>query len=886
MAIRAKNEATFATDSMASFLLRWTCSRRSLLGCVRDLIESLSRSNYMANSHVQLVEHWISDLRKLHYLEPPVIGTPGRRGYMNPCLGADGLVGVSFYPALAPKSLSSEQSARRDATLGRYLREEALLGVPPSSVGSAGSLGNPSLVDSPPIQESAPRHARHAQSDDDEMPLVREFTNATCAGYSPLVPHRCKRPHDNVLLIVTMTTSRYDMIPFFEVIYRHQFRNILYCGNADESIQIFLRKYQMSEDRSFSFLPSRTKNTYECVLGALEMGYNVDGYITTTDDTLINSWNLERWNVSQPWYSGDYNIKLSSQVWKALDPGSQKLPRSLEGVLKVLEFLKTSVTVADHHNDQRANHKVWKRDAENDTMDGAIIDRLQKRGAALIQSSIVNSPLGFQTEDFVLHEYKASQVDTKAASGEISIQGIDSNQGSSNEAANLTQQLLMDVVQLQPQSRKLPSLQYHVSNATDSDEVVVGAIDDQQPELTVYSFDADADVEASEEVQEQDADESSEERAEVLQTSEVLHKLKIMRTTAANDTAIEAAPKEASSTTTSASQVHDSTTSSDTALHSDHNVHDAKTSTPSQDQLSDVTKDPPIDDPPIKDVIEYVHDHPAKEHPVSHNPVLDLFLHPPVAPVVVTEPPPAPETAATDYATDSVVDKESTGEQVHQTQDIPSDPIVVVPAVEEKRSQTDMAVDETLTNLSEIYRSIRDNLRAPADSPSVTGVDVALYGGDRSPYRLDPKNIHHFHCEKGTSMEFCKVSSQFLSQLTDNMGDELQLIYDKVPMYFIPTKDQLKFYLLSNLMLQNGVTDEIAIPLILSGLRSQDEWLKLDKSYFGALRTSADQLVANRYPLFNSAAAVLYPTDLNTIMTDSKVQKVFCLKYLLRVLQL
>jgi len=80
-------------------------------------------------------------------------------------------------------------------------------------------------------------------------------------------------------------------------------------------------------------------------------------------------------------------------------------------------------------------------------------------------------------------------------------------------------------------------------------------------------------------------------------------------------------------------------------------------------------------------------------------------------------------------------------------------------------------------------------------------------------------------------------------------------------------------------MLQHGVTDEIAIPLILTGLSPLEDWLKLDKTYFGGLKESA------KYPLFNPAAAILYPADLVQMSTDPKMQKVFCLKYLLRLLK-
>jgi len=163
-------------------------------------------------------------------------------------------------------------------------------------------------------------------------------------------------------------------------------------------------------------------------------------------------------------------------------------------------------------------------------------------------------------------------------------------------------------------------------------------------------------------------------------------------------------------------------------------------------------------------------------------------------------------------------------------------------------------------------------------------IQGTFYGGDRAPYRLNPKSIHHFHCEKGNSLEFCKVSSDFLYQLSENTGKSLRLIYDDIPMYFIPQKDQLKFYLLSNLMLQHGVTDEIAIPLIVTGLSAEEDWLKLGKSHFGALKTN-DANVPAKYPVFDPYAVVLHPADLNTIRTDPKIHKIFCLKYLLRILQ-
>ena len=298
---------------------------------------------YVPAASVALVDSWISDLQKLGYLEPPVI--PRRRGYMNPCLGADGLNGVSFYPALATRSLNADDLHRRNSALERYLKEETLLdalqrvrinATDHDEAASAESSGR-SVRSASPAPEPL-----ESLAETSSVPLIREFTDRTCPGYSQLIPHQAAHPMHNVLLIVAMTTLRYDLIPFFEVLYRHQFPNLLYCGAPHDSIEIYLRKYQLSEERSFSFLPVHTKYTYECVMGALEMGFNVDGYLMTTDDALINTWNIPALNTTKLWYGGDYNIQVSRYFLLAF---SCTLIRSLEDGLLVWDWKKRELVL-------------------------------------------------------------------------------------------------------------------------------------------------------------------------------------------------------------------------------------------------------------------------------------------------------------------------------------------------------------------------------------------------------------------------------------------------------------------------------------------------------------------------------------------------------------
>jgi len=838
-------------SALANRLLKWSCPTRSSLACIRHLFQNMHQLQYVTARGLAFVESWISDLQRSHYLEPPVI--PRRRGSMNPCLGADGLYGVAFYPALPPHVVSAEQEQRRNTSLQRYLSEEALFDslhngqsdaryryqldqldqlddtlIPRSILGNGDQISKERKGSEwTSTSTISSRHTRLLESfgDVEEMPLLREFTDLACPGYSHLLPHQSQNPTSNVLLIVAMNSVRYDLIPMFEVIYREQFRNILYCGDPHESIEIFLRKYQLSEDRSFSFLPIHTKYTYECVLGAIEMGFNVDGYIMTSDDALINSWNIPKLNTSRLWYGGDYDIQVTANEWRSLDPGSQKLPRSLDGVLKVLEFLKSSLIGSA---DEKIHHQREKREAEIHEA-GSLVNR-----PADAQQNPLETIDLLQLKSFHLPPAKYNVQDTNTS--------VDED--------------YHDLVEIHPQ--QVDGVDNATVKARSSDD-----IDDMDQEelLDLFPQSDEESDESAEEPEEPEEAEEPEEEAEEAETerpvSELLHQLLVAtRHNSSGETEPVAGTNSSAATVSfiippppsppKAAPTNSTTPeAADTAEESSTEATASTTSTtwttPASVQRQ-TTTDPSG-----------------------------------IASSAASAVPTAPPTSAPL----SVQAAPSTESNRHQrpTWNSDDEKHKEISAADEEYRNTDAHVSETLATLQEIYTLIQDNLGVPNDPGYEADLKGSFYGGERSPYRLNPKSIHHFHCEKGNSLEFCKVSSDFLYQLSENTGKSLRLIYDDIPMYFIPRKDQLKFYLLSNLMLQHGVTDEIAIPLIATGLSAGDDWLKLGKSHFGAIKTN------DASPLFDPYAVVLHPADLNTIRTDARVHKIFCLKYLLRILQ-
>jgi hypothetical protein len=88
------NEATkIAGAELTNAVMRWRCNSRSILTCITLLSHELGPK--LSTNASALLTSWSNDLKRLRYLEPPVV--PLRRGGMQtPCLGHHGLGGLTF----------------------------------------------------------------------------------------------------------------------------------------------------------------------------------------------------------------------------------------------------------------------------------------------------------------------------------------------------------------------------------------------------------------------------------------------------------------------------------------------------------------------------------------------------------------------------------------------------------------------------------------------------------------------------------------------------------------------------------------------------------------------------------------------------------------------
>ena len=193
---------------------------------------------------------WVSDLRSINYEDLAVV--PEDKALEEPCIGQDALTGVYFHPSVNIKE--QEHRSRQ----GKILIEED-------------NFENKLKR----YESFASRMLKRLCPSVDLKTALSNYNNYD--------------PHDNILLIVTFYQKDYHNIPLLEIMYRHHFKNIMYCGEPDDVVDDYMEHYNGESGTYFSFLPVHHKQSagYECLLGAIEMGYRVDGFLLVNEVKFI-----------------------------------------------------------------------------------------------------------------------------------------------------------------------------------------------------------------------------------------------------------------------------------------------------------------------------------------------------------------------------------------------------------------------------------------------------------------------------------------------------------------------------------------------------------------------------------------------------------------------
>ena len=110
----------------------------------------------------------------------------------------------------------------------------------------------------------------------------------------------------------------------------------------------------------FSFLPVHNIQSagYECLLGAIEMGYRVDGFLIVNENTLVNSWNFgNELDLTHVWHGNEHAINVTSANLNTLDTEPNVIMESMWGIWQAFQFLE-NVLFSDKLNQTSSNSQV------------------------------------------------------------------------------------------------------------------------------------------------------------------------------------------------------------------------------------------------------------------------------------------------------------------------------------------------------------------------------------------------------------------------------------------------------------------------------------------------------------------------------------------------
>ena len=151
------------------------------------------------------------------------------------------------------------------------------------------------------------------------------------------------------------------MHTFFLKFFRHHFKNILYCGEPDEVVDKYMEHYNGQSGTYFSFLPVFHMQSagYECLLGAIEMGYRVEGFLLVNENTLVNSWNFGNdLDLSTVWHGNEHAINVTSANLNELATKKDDIMKSMLGILQAFQFLENVLFAGEEASKTSSNSQV------------------------------------------------------------------------------------------------------------------------------------------------------------------------------------------------------------------------------------------------------------------------------------------------------------------------------------------------------------------------------------------------------------------------------------------------------------------------------------------------------------------------------------------------
>lgn len=279
------------TGNLVAFLKQWKCELNRFFECATDLAFKMAANGFWNQSDALLITAWISDLKRVGYSEPDLVTTNNK----TPCI--DEQHAVIFSPVSQKSSAINQIYVPANPSGSRYLQNFC----------SSDSQWNYNSLDPTPSIS-----------------------------------------HENILMVIVFNSPHYNVIPILGAMYRQHFPNIAFCGNvANDWDQFYLdlRKDTLGSDVLERFTMINVTYTrgffaYDCLLRAMEMDYEVDGFLVLGDDLLFNFWHMNNFNShgvflqrTPDYHTIDKRAKSSNWTWWVSEVlGKGAINRALDNI--------------------------------------------------------------------------------------------------------------------------------------------------------------------------------------------------------------------------------------------------------------------------------------------------------------------------------------------------------------------------------------------------------------------------------------------------------------------------------------------------------------------------------------------------------------------------
>ena len=268
---------------LMDFLTAWSCPERfGFYECVLLLSREMVKRKFWGEDVVQDVSFWLDTLSQVRYIEPDRV-------------------------FVDLKTVSKNQRALITSSRNKFVANRATKAKFSEDIALKWALrtNNGVFVNFLPVIQSEVSKSQVSPYTSYESKVTRFCSDVPkfSVNHNETLNSPRINPISNVLVVVVFNYVVWlpKNIGRLEIMHRHFFPNIIYCGDyGSEGFE------KMSKEHPFniSYIHAPIINgTFDqmCLSTAMNMRYNVSGYLVVADDAMLHLWNILRLDTDKIW---------------------------------------------------------------------------------------------------------------------------------------------------------------------------------------------------------------------------------------------------------------------------------------------------------------------------------------------------------------------------------------------------------------------------------------------------------------------------------------------------------------------------------------------------------------------------------------------------------